>query len=136
MNRSILNAFLADQRTAKSIVAAQLNIPLDIPALEWAARLTEVLEAYTASPFAHIFKPHGFGLELRIGDLYIDYDYSESGRPDGFDAWRLFVYLTAGDYDNNGPDLHLSDRIDEWFDKQVTDAKFVKLDNLYYVGPE
>ena len=132
MNRSLINAFLADQRKAKSIVASRLNIEPNIKALEWASRLSQIRDAYNADPFADIFKPHGFGLELQIGDLYVDYDYSETGRADGFDAWRILVHITAGRYDNNGPDKHLSDRIDAWFSELTQTGQIAKLDNLYY----
>jgi hypothetical protein len=112
MNRSVLNSFIADQRKAKAIVSANLEVPQDIRAFEWALQHSEIRDAYNASPFAEIFRPHGYGLELKIGNLYIDFDYSETGRADGFDAWRIFVYLTAGQFNINGPDEHLSDRID------------------------
>ena len=134
MNHSLLNAFIADQRKAKAIVSEKLNIPQDIRAVDWASRLTEIRDAYNASPFAEIFSPHGYGLELKIGDLYIDYDYSETGRADGFDAWRIFVYLTAGQFDNNGPDEYLSDRIDEWFREMIDSGYLIRGDNLYYIN--
>jgi hypothetical protein len=133
LNRSILNAFLADQRKAKSIVSAKLNVAQDMPGREWGSRYTEIRDAYNANPFAEIFSPHGYGLELKVGDLYIDYDYSETGRPDGFDAWRIFVYVTAGQYDNNGPDKYLCDRIFQWFDEITQSGYIVQLDNLHYI---
>jgi hypothetical protein len=136
MNRSILNAFLADQRTAKSIVASKLNVPEDVAAVEWALRHAEIRDAYQANPFADIFSPHGFGLELKIGDLYIDYDYSETGRPDGFDDWRLFVYLTAGQFDNNEASGDVSVRVREWVNEMARLGYFVHLDNLYYINPD
>jgi hypothetical protein len=134
MNRSILRAFLADQRTAKAIVSENLGIPQDICALEWASRLSEIRNGYNASPFAEVFTPHGYGLELKVGDLYIDYDYSTTGRADGFDAWRIFVYLTAGEYDNNGPDNHLADRVFAWFRQMIDSGYLVHGDNLYYIN--
>ncbi|HSG69757.1 MAG TPA: hypothetical protein VLA12_05050 [Planctomycetaceae bacterium] len=134
MNRSILKAFLADQRKAKEIVSAKFGIPEDIRALEWSLRHCELRDAYNAAPFAEIFKPHGYGLELKIGDLYIDYDYSETGRADGFDAWRIFVYLIAGQFDNNGSDEQLSDRIDEWFRELIDSGYVIRGDKLYYIN--
>jgi len=86
LNISILNAFLADQRKAKQIVSAKLAIPENICASEWATHFTEIWQSYDACPFADVFRPHGYGLELQIGDLFIDYDYSETGRADGFDS--------------------------------------------------
>ncbi len=132
MNRSLINSFLADQRKAKSIVASWLNTEPDLKAMEWASRLKQIRDAYDADPFADIFKPHGIGLELQIGDLYVDYDYSETGRADGFDAWRIFVHITAGRYDNNGPDNHLLHRVNAWLADLARTDRIAKLDNLYY----
>ena len=84
------------------------------------------------SPFADTFRPHGYGLELQIGDLYIDYDYSQTGRADGFDSWRIFVYLMAGQFDNRGQDKYISDQIDNWIETLLLGRATQKLDNLYY----
>jgi hypothetical protein len=135
VNHSILSAFIADQRKAKAIVSAKLNIPQDIRAIDWALRHGEIRDAYNACPFADVFRPHGYGLELKIGDLYIDYDYSETGRADGFDAWRLFVYITGGEFDNNGPDANLSCRVDQWIRQLVESEQIIRVDNLYYLNP-
>ncbi len=35
---------------------------------------------------------HGYGIELRIGNLTIDFDWGPNGEPDGFDAWRLYNF--------------------------------------------
>ncbi|MBA4029554.1 MAG: hypothetical protein C0478_01350 [Planctomyces sp.] len=132
MNISIVNSFLADQRRAKRILSAKLGIPYDIRALEWAFRSAENRRSYMASPFAEIFRIHGYGIELKIGDLHIDFDYSESGRPDGFDSWRIFIFITDGKYGHTDSDDHISERVDEWFKELVRIGRIERLDNLYY----
>ncbi len=132
MNISIINSFLSDQRQAKQIVSQKLGVDVNIPALDWSLQHLQICEAYDASPFADIFRPHGYGLELQIGDLYIDFDYSRTGRPDGFDSWRIFIYSMAGHFDNRGPDKYTSDRIDNWIKSLALDGRIQQLDNLYY----
>ena len=134
MNESILLAFIADQRKAKRIVADRLGLLEDIPALHWVDRYMEIMCKYEAQPFADVFAPHGFGLELKIGEFYIDYDYSRTGQPDGFDAWRIYVYLMAGNYDNNGPDKHFCDRVFQWIDELAQSGRLIKEDSLYYLN--
>ncbi len=134
LNSSILLAFIADQRKAKRIIADRLGILENIPALHWVDRYAEMMCKYEAQPFADVFRPHGFGLELKMGDFYIDYDYSKTGRPDGFDAWRIFVYLTAGDYDNNGPDKHLCDRVFRWMEQLTQSGAVIREDSLCYLA--
>ena len=133
MNESILLAFIADQRKAKRIVADRLGLLENIPALDWVDRYTEILCKYEAQPFADVFVPHGFGLELKMGEFYIDYDYSKTGRPDGFDAWRIYVYLMAGNYDNNGPDNYFCNRVFQWIDELARSGRLIKEDSLYYL---
>jgi hypothetical protein len=132
MNLSIITSFIRDQRRARQIVFEKLEVPVDIPALEWAMQFREVQNKYQVCPFADIFRPHGYGLELQMGDLYIDFDYSEQGRADGFDSWRIFTYLMAGDYDNNGSDVHICDRVFDWISTLDRAGRIQRLDNLYY----
>lgn len=134
MNISILNAFIADQRKAKAIVSKHLDVPENIPAIDWTRQYSSVQKKFAEKPFADVFVPHGYGLELKIGELYIDYDYSTEGRADGFDAWRLFVYVTAGEFDNRGPDKHLRDRVFGWVDELHSSGRLTHPDNLYYVA--
>ncbi len=35
---------------------------------------------------------HGYGIELTFPDLAIDFDWGDSGDPDGFDVWRLHFF--------------------------------------------
>lgn len=133
MNTSILNTFLADQRRAKRLVSDKLGIPENTRALDWAIRSREVRTTYDACPFASVFRIHGYGLEIQVDDLYIDFDYSEQGLADGFDSWRIFVYIMAGRFDNRGIDKQISDRVDKWFDELIQLGRIERLDNLYYL---
>jgi hypothetical protein len=36
---------------------------------------------------------HGYGIELVLPDVAIDFDWGEAGEPDGFDAWRLWHFI-------------------------------------------
>ena len=133
MNIGILNAFIRDQRRAKEIVCRQLHVPENIPAMEWAGLSPSIGQEFAKSPFADVFRPHGFGLELRIGELCIVYDYSIEGRADGFDAWRIFVYMTGGNYDCRGTDKDLCGRVFDWFEQLDRAGHLTRPDNLYYL---
>lgn len=133
MNFSILKAFIEDQRRAKRIVSERLGVPQDIDALEWALRHRSIYEAYRQTPFAVIFRPHGYGLELKMGSLHIDFDYSREGRADGFDAWRLFTYMKKAKFDNRGPDGDLCDQVTAWVEELHASGRVIHPDNLYYL---
>ena len=134
MNIGIIRAFIADQRVAKSIVFQELGVPPDIKAIEWSMRHSAIMAKYQEKPFADVFYPHGYGLELQIGDRYIDFDYSREGRQNGFDEWRIFVYLIGGwPYNDSHPsDDLLNERVRNWFEKLEAEKRIERLDNLYY----
>lgn len=133
MNFGILRAFLEDQRKAKRIVFERLDVPETITGLEWSLRYSEIRAAYRRATFADVFYPHGFGLELRIGDFYIDFDYSWDGCADGFNAWQLFTYMTNGQFDNRGADKHLCDRVFAWVKELYASGRVSHPDDLYYL---
>ena len=134
MNMAILRAYVMDLRRAKMEVSRHFNVPQDMLAIDWVCQSSRFRQQFARRPFADVFRPHGFGLELRIADFYIDYDYSTEGRPDGFDAWRLFVYITAGKYDNDGADQYLCDRVFDWVDELNSAGRLTHPDNLYYLA--
>lgn len=133
MNFGILRAFLQDQRRAKRLVSERLGVSEDILAVDWALQHLELFEAYRKAPFAKIFRPHGYGLELKLNDLHIDYDYSREGRRDGFDAWRLFVYMKKGRFDNRGPDRLVCYRVEDWVNGLCESGRAIHPDNLCYL---
>jgi hypothetical protein len=133
MNFSLIRSFIADQAEAKDIVYRHYGVAPDTKALEWVAVRESLREEHQSNPFADKFYPHGYGLELAINDLYIDYDYSREGYPDGFDKWRLYVYLMGGKFNNSGPDDYIYQRLSGWFDELEVAGKIVEKDNLYYL---
>ncbi|MGE0366007.1 MAG: hypothetical protein AB7Q00_09710 [Phycisphaerales bacterium] len=36
---------------------------------------------------------HGIGCEVNLGHTTVDFDFGVDGRIDGFDAWRLWLYM-------------------------------------------
>jgi hypothetical protein len=134
MNFRILKAFIEDQRKAKRIVFEHLGVPQDIAAMDWVVRHRSIYEAYQKAPFAEVFRPHGYGLELKIGALHIDFDYSREGRADGFDAWRIFAYMKKGKFDNHRPEEPEYGQVSAWLEKLCAIGGVSHPDNLYYLA--
>jgi hypothetical protein len=42
---------------------------------------------------------HGYGIELVLEDVTIDFDWGAAGEPDGFDAWRLWNFVSVNKLD-------------------------------------
>jgi hypothetical protein len=81
---------------AQNYVLQQLHLHFQvdpyITAMEWAFLRQSLLARQRQHPVAQIFSPHGFGLEFKDEQVHIDFDFSRSGRPNGFDGWRLYLF--------------------------------------------
>ncbi len=42
---------------------------------------------------------HGYGIEVIFEDEAIDWDWGDAGEPDGFDAWRLWNFISSNKLD-------------------------------------
>jgi len=72
---------------------------------------------------------HGFGIELISKDMTIDFDWGDSGEPDGFDAWRLWNFLRR----NHGTDervTHADVRL--WLEEAHDKGELTRDTSLYY----
>jgi hypothetical protein len=88
----IINRFIRDQRYVVNLLYHSYGIAPNIKALEWALISSRVKNLHNDKPIATIFRNHGYGIEFKDEQVHIDYDYSITGRLDGFDAWWLYIY--------------------------------------------
>lgn len=72
---------------------------------------------------------HGIGIELTFDGLTIDFDWGDSGEPDGFDAWRLSTFAEA-----NGIAACCADnsRVRSWLEEAVALGELIRVGSLYY----
>ena len=124
----LIQRFRDAQDAGVRALTEQLRVPKPASNMEWPVvcidhkidrrcRLNDI-DVYT----------HGYGVELNIGDLTIDFDWGENGEPDGFDAWRLYNFT----FDNGGSDSYTHDKIQEWIDAAVAAGELTKSGFLYY----
>lgn len=71
---------------------------------------------------------HGYGIELKIEDLTIDFDWGNEGEADGFDAWRLYNFTI----DNRDCLSCTHSGVQQWLDEAVAAGEITKSGNLYY----
>jgi len=77
---------------------------------------------------------HGIGCYFNFGDYFVDYDYGDEGRIDGFDLWRLSRF---GEQFEEYRSYIESGALNEEFEAHIETGGIKhsggKYDNLYYV---
>ena len=71
---------------------------------------------------------HGYGIELKIGDLTIDFDWGPNGEPDGFDAWRLNNFTLDN---QTGVQCTHADII-QWINTAYADGELKRIEYTYF----
>jgi len=122
------------------ILNRRYGVPHGIKAQDWVAKYHHLQKEHDEKPFAKTFMIHGYGIKYEDENVSIDFDFSERGISNGFDEWRIFVYLC---YDsphildkNNYLKLSLESiktSIERWFAQLVTNKIIVKHGNLYHL---
>lgn len=74
---------------------------------------------------------HGFGIELIFDDLTIDFDWGDSGEPDGFDAWRLWNFVRANEI---AVDCASLSQVRSWLEEAEALGELSR-DRLLYYSP-
>src|SRR5690349_10014956 len=42
---------------------------------------------------------HGYGIEFKFPEMTVDFDFGRNGETDGFDAWRLWNFISLNQID-------------------------------------
>ena len=72
---------------------------------------------------------HGYGIELIVDGLTIDFDWGDHGEPDGFDCWRLWNFARG-----NGLPLpcESSVQVRSWLEEAAARGELTRDTHLYY----
>lgn len=125
---TLIDRFRSAQDTAVETLIHQLNIPHPESNLAWAlycgeTGLHEMRELNGIGIYAH-----GYGIELKMDDLTIDFDWGTNGEPDGFDGWRLYNFSL-----DNSPEIECSHNdVNSWLESAHSDGELLKEGSLYY----
>lgn len=95
----VIRRFITAQNHVIGKLYDHYGVDKSITAFDWAFMASEMRAKHRSSPIAEIFRVHGNGLEFKDPQVHIDYDYSGSGRPNGFDDWRLLLFVEANGLD-------------------------------------
>ena len=124
----LIGEFRSAQDRAVAFLSRELGIPRPDTNRDW-VRIwyAHELQKPGVRNGVHI-DCHGYGVELVLADVTIDFDWGENGEPDGFDAWRLYVFLL-----NNRPtDTRTDDEIQGWLDETLAEGELTMFGKLYF----
>lgn len=125
---SLIERFREAQDIGVRTLTEQLQIPQPASNREWpVVCIDHQIDRRCRRKEIDIYT-HGFGIELKIEDLTIDFDWGENGEPDGFDAWRLYNYTL----DNGGPESFTHDSIQTIIDDALAAGELIKSGTLYF----
>ena len=125
---TLIEKFRAAQDIGVATLENDLKIPRPSSGLDWVHyciknNLSEVEDLRGVGIYTH-----GYGVELTIGALIIDFDWGDNGEPDGFDAWRLWRFTQS-----NHPEIECShESIERWLESAHQDGELTKVGDLYF----
>ncbi|MCE2029721.1 hypothetical protein LU361_15545 [Marinibactrum sp. C21] len=79
-------------------------------------------------------RPHGIGMEINIDGVKIDFDFGHNGEVNGFDAWRLFNFVSQNNIKST---LNTEQKIKFAVEQAVSNGSIYKVDGMgsnYYVS--
>lgn len=72
---------------------------------------------------------HGIGIDFKDNNWKISIDFGPKGEWDGFDSWRLFLFLTSNNIKST---IKNERKIQKFLIKGIKDSIFIKKDSLYF----
>jgi len=125
---SLIERFRNAQDVGVKTLTKSLNVPRPSSGLDWVLYCAEHgLHDLDKLGDVGIYA-HGYGIELKIAELTIDFDWGDNGEPDGFDGWRLWKF--AGD-DSNDVSFTHSD-VNAWLDEAYSRGQLTKTGALFF----
>jgi hypothetical protein len=74
-------------------------------------------------------RAHGYGIELALDGVTIDFDWGDLGEPDGFDAWRLWNFVRVN---RIKVDRGSFSQIRSWLEEAAALGELTQDQRLYY----
>jgi hypothetical protein len=74
---------------------------------------------------------HGYGIELVVDGLTIDFDWGDAGEPGGFDTWRLWNFVRVN---RIAVDCGSFSQVRLWLEEAVALGELTQ-DSLLYYSP-
>ena len=125
---TLIKHFRAAQDAGVATIRDTLKLPFPTSGPDWvhyccAHGLQKITELNGIPIYAH-----GYGIELKIGDLTIDFDWGANGEPDGFDAWRLYTFTL----DNATGVQGTPEEVIRWIDAALANGELERIDYAYF----
>ena len=125
---TLIKHFRAAQDVGVATIRDTLKLPFPTSGPDWvhyccAQGLQQINELNGIPIYAH-----GYGIELKINELTIDFDWGPNGEPDGFDAWRLYNFTL-----DNATGVQCTHKeVIEWIEASLKNGELERIDSTYF----
>ena len=136
---SIIRRFRADQDLGVGLLSERLGIEPPSSNIAWArglqqeGRQSAIAIFERAREMGMYVRPHGFGIELRIDGLTVDFDWGDRGEAYGFDLYRLWNHCFCNKLYF---DVITEKLLTRYFEHSVAQGQFHRDDHLFYLPAE
>jgi len=132
--REIISKFNDAQKAAVDILESKFDCPRPESATDFTTRCRQVIRDKDYQSGGYKIRPHGIGMEINIDGTKIDFDFGHNGELDGFDAWRLFHFISQNRIKSV---LSTEKKIQSAIEKSISNGQIYKatgMGNNYYVS--
>ena len=132
----VIMRFRADQDSAIAFLHDRLGIVPPSSNLAWARSLQESGETNARAIFERAkalgmyVRPHGFGIEVALPDVTVDFDWGDRGEGDGFDLSRLWGHCR---FNRLFLDVLTESLMTKYFQHAVAKGQLHKDTHLFYL---
>ena len=126
--RNLIDEFRTAQDVGVRTLVNDLRIPRPKSGLDWHRYCCEhgLFQVRLIDDVA--FYAHGYGVELKIKGLIIDFDWGDNGEGDGFDVWRLYIFGV----ENHSSFSASFAAIESWMATSLQEGELLKEGSTYY----
>ena len=124
----LIDRFRAAQDLAVDAFVRVLNLPLPSSGRDW-VRYCSDNGLYEVRHLNGVgFYAHGYGVELKLEGMTIDFDWGPEGETDGFDGWRLYNFTL----DNKTGVECTHDEVNAWLGEAHAAGELILHESLYF----
>jgi len=120
---NIIGKFNKTQERAVEILENEFECPRPESTMDFITRCVPCIRIKKYTSGGYKIRPHGYGMEIVIDGIIIDFDFGELGEINGFDAWRLYYFVKSNNINST---LNTEDKIKAAIESALLEGYIIK----------